>query len=525
MFVIINCVNIEGVVHIDLLDYHTKKEYLATVFEDSLENLSCEKLNSLINNKINPIKIDYKISIAFKHLESDKVLMILLDHYLGILEQVNFNIKKSEVESSDDKLIKEPMLIPVTQYKNKIPTVESEVESSDDELIEKHKKLVSKKINPPNVSYDDDSSTDSDDTETIDSADSSDSNEDITDTDIFTVSYKKLVGKLKADLSIRTKKLIVALTDEITQLKSQVVNLESKIQQQAPALDSNPSPVPKCVVGMFYDWEFKTEKNGENNQIKVYGIKQIESKLLEFSIDSKEISIPYSQCLNGNQIDKQFHKEKVNYCYQQINYYKIDMFYNLEKLIIPTDVYFNGSTINTFPYNIALPNDSGAFENVFNRSVKKFNKYYDCLKWHNDIANNSTTDLDFKFCNLTLPKLKSLHLIGNTKNCVLVSVQPLMETISITEYDFEYKLKDSESIGSISININNIGLKFLCPFLPDSPDDLDVVLRTQFPKLKTIEYNFHTVKTEETEEYLVRLSSALKRYYKKLGLEVKINIY
>ncbi len=513
MFVIVNSGILQNFVYIDLLNYHTKQEYLATVNKYSLKNLRCEELNSLLNNEINPKELNYKITFGFRHLNQNEVSMILFDTNFDVLDEVKFIMVKTNLSNGKSG-------------NNKIPTVESEseVESSDGELIEKHKKPVAKKINPPNVSYDDDSSTDSSDTETIDSADSSDSNEDITDTDIFTVSYKKLVGKLNGDLSIGSKKLIVALTDEITQLKSQLANLESKIQQ-TPNPDSNPSPVPKCVVGMFYDWEFQTEKNGENNQIKVSKIKQIESKLLEFPIDSKEISIPYSQCLNGNQIDKQFHQEKVNYCYQQINYYKIDMFYNLEKLTIPTDVYFNSITINTFPYNMALPNDSGAFENVFNRSVKKFNKYYDCLKWHNNIANNSTTDLDFKFCNLTLPKLKSLHLIGNTKNCVLVSVQPLMETISITEYDFEYKLKDSESIGSISININNIGLKFLCPFLPDSPDDLDVVLRTQFPKLKTIEYNFHTVKTEETEEYLVRLSSALKRYYKKLGLEVKINIY
>ncbi len=248
MFVIVNSVIIDDVVHIDLLNYHTKQEYWATVTKDSLNNLTCEELNRFINNKIKPIFIESKIGIAFYHLKSDKVLMILLGHYLDILEQVNFNIKKSEsdVESSDDESIEEP-LKPVTRSKNKIPTVESEVESesesesesSDDELIKEHKKLVVKKITPPNVSYDDDSSTDSSNTETIDSSNSS---VDITDTTVFTVSYKKLLGKLNKDLLIGSKKLIVALADEITQLKSQVVNLESKIQQQAP--DSNPNPNP-----------------------------------------------------------------------------------------------------------------------------------------------------------------------------------------------------------------------------------------------------------------------------------------
>lgn len=359
-------------------------------------------------------------------------------------------------------------------------------------------------------SSEDDSSTISSDTNPNEPSDLAN---EITDTDVFYINYKKLVAKLKTELSVETNKQIVKLTNEIAQLKSQLNSLESKVQQQ------NTNSVPNCVLGMFYDWEFQTEKTGETNEIKVSRIKPIDSKLLEWTIDTKEITIPYSRCLVGVQTDKQFQSEKIDYCYGQLNYYVIEMFYNLEKLTIPTDLYFKTNDIERL-HNLVLPDNSGAFENIFTFAFEHLNKYYDYSRWYTHVKNS-----DLNFCNLTLPKLKSLHLIGNTTNCVFTSVQPLMETISITEYDFEYKLKPGETIGSISIDINKEGLKFWCPFHPDSSDELDVVLRTQFPKLKTIEYNFHTVKTDETEEYLVRLSSALKRYYKKLGLEVEINIY
>jgi hypothetical protein len=237
---------------------------------------------------------------------------------------------------------------------------------------------------------------------------------------------------------------------------------------------------------------------------------------LEWTLDTKEISIPYSRCLAGIQTDEDYYNDKFNYCYGQLNYYEIQNFYNLEKLTVPTDWYFMVEHIDKVN-NMALPDDSGAFAKIYARMLKQRGKYYNC--------SGNATDSDFKYCNLTLPKLKSLHLIGNTTGCIFTSVQPEIETISITEYDFEYKLKANETIGTISIEIDKVGLKFWCPFLPDSSNELDVVLRTQFPKLSTIEYNFHTVKTDETEEYLVRLSSALHRYYKKLGLEVKINIY
>lgn len=301
---------------------------------------------------------------------------------------------------------------------------------------------------------------------------------------------------LQSDNEEEQIKLIVPAntnTDEISKFKNEIAELKNYLAGLQYF-------VPKVVLGIFNDYRFIKKPNPNGNiYFQIIKPNLLLSEIIEFPINVKEIAIPISQDPNN----------KLHYDY--INLGRLEQFYNLENLIIPSCVFFKEKKFNV------------------SSNSKIINQHYGNLA----LENLASDYMYREFCNVSdvnLPKLKQLELIGYPKKGVFCFLQPQLEKIIINEHNFDYKLPYKiKSIDDVKIDISEFRLNFICPIILDTSNELDIVLRTQCPKLKLIEFNFYS-KSELSSKYLKKLKKDFcyyydEEYFAKYGLEVKINIY
>ncbi len=446
MFVIVNSVNIGNCVQIDIMDYQTKQEYYANVYPGNLNEWTCNLLHSFLNNLI---KVKYTSYMAtFKHLKkNENVYMQIFKKWPAPFEEIKFVPKITNKNKNDKSNLKEKI--------------------SEEEIINMdHKQKMHN--------------------------------------DLYELKELNTVSKVKTQLihpdlpsdnvekQIKLNVPASTNTDEISKFKNEIAELKSYL---AGLQDF----VPKVVLGIFNDYKITKQKNPYDTHSPIVNHQLIESKIIEFPINVKEIVIPLGQDPN-NKLQ-----------YNNINLNKLEQFYNLENLTIPSCVFFKEKKFNV------------------SSNSKIINQHYGNLA-----LENLASDYTYReFCNVSdvnLPKLKQLELIGYPKKGVFCFLQPQLEKIIINEHNFDYKLPSNfKSIDEVKIDISEFRLNFICPIILNTSNELDIVLRTQCPKLKLIEFNFYA-KSEMSSKYLKKLKKDFCYYYDeeyfiRYGLEVKINIY
>jgi hypothetical protein len=285
-------------------------------------------------------------------------------------------------------------------------------------------------------------------------------------------------------------------TDEISKFKNEIAELKNYL---AGLQDF----VPKVVLGIFNDFNFIKTPNPLGYGYKRITVPQLtQSKIIEFPINAKEITIPLGQDSNN----------KLHY--DNINLNKLEQFYNLENLTIPSCVFFKEKQ-----FTILYDKNNIKFSEIINQH------YVNLV-----VANMNGCFPLYNVSDVNLPKLKQLELIGCPKKGVFCFLQPQLEKIIINEHNFDYKLPSNfKSIDEVKIDISEFRLNFICPIILNTSNELDIVLRTQCPKLKLIEFNFNSI-SEMASKYLKKLKKDFcyyydEEYFAKYGLEVKINIY
>ncbi len=444
MFDIVNSVYIDDVVHIDLLDYHTKQEFTTIVEDpDELEEI-VPLIESVINNECE------NIFINFYYINENEVLMKIFDIDISDYAYELFFISKTTVDENPSKNV-------LNNNSN------SKEKYSEEEIINMdHKQKIHNELN--NLK-----------------------------------ELNKLIHPgLSSDNEEECIKPIVPAstnTDEINKFKNEIAELKNY-------LTGLQDFVPKVVLGIFNDYKITKQKNPHDTHSTIVKHKLIDSKIIEFPINVKEISMPLGQDPNN----------KLHY--DNINLNKLEQFYNLENLIIPSCVFFKEK-------QFTIPNNSINIQ--FSEIIKQ---HYGNLA----VAGMYSGNPSYNVSDINLPKLKQLELIGCPKKGVFCFLQPQLEKIIINEHNFDYKLPSNlKSIDEVKIDISEFRLNFICPIIFDTSNELDIVLRTQCPKLKLIEFNFYS-KSELSSKYLKKLKKDFSYYYDeeyftRYGLKVKINIY
>lgn len=191
---------------------------------------------------------------------------------------------------------------------------------------------------------------------------------------------------LQSDNEEEQIKLIVPAntnTDEISKFKNEIAELKNYLAGLQYF-------VPKVVLGIFNDYRFIKKPNPNGNiYFQIIKPNLLLSEIIEFPINVKEIAIPISQDPNN----------KLHYDY--INLGRLEQFYNLENLIIPSCVFFKEKKFNV------------------SSNSKIINQHYGNLA----LENLASDYMYREFCNVSdvnLPKLKQLELIGYPKKGVFL---------------------------------------------------------------------------------------------------------
>ncbi len=329
--------------------------------------------------------------------------------------------------------------------------------------------------------------------------------------------------KLPTQYKIQYRK--VSTTNYLMQISIESLSIIEKIIFTETNQNNLPRFIPKISLGIFEDLEVYQKYPESNIQINY-----INSYLLTFPANTKCIYIPTGKAKTNTH----------DLCYKQINWTKLEQFYNLTQLEIPSRFFF-GSAEKKLTLTNLLPEPKNNQEHINQLTwTNLMEKYYGSLLKIFNIGPHT------KVTQLTLPNLKWLTLIGSANKCVFISTQPFLSKITIVKYYFDYKFPEEWTINNIDTDGANIGLKFICPeisLVNNISSSIKSILKAQCPELKTIEYKFYPgnsirkeyyafyenpsnikmKKKHPCDLYLKKFRSAMEKYYGPLGLEVEIS--